>query len=239
MRTIPYLHDFIGPLPEPVQREFERLSTVRTLAKGEAAYRKDDQPTHLFRLLEGGIKLCNYSLDGAEFMTGEFRPGDCFGDMGIIDGLPRVSHAIASKNSQVRVISKCDFDKLCDEYPEVCHQLNLMLCRRVRFLYALNEESVSLKLNIRLARVLRRLAYSHGHHSDNEVTHVEISHEALSNMLGASRQSVSKELKSLERAGDIQLRYGKIFFRDLEELGNKYEKAVGLEQVTAIYHDDA
>jgi CRP-like cAMP-binding protein len=239
MRVIPYLHDFVSGLPEHIQSEFERLSTVRHLARGEAAYRKDDPALELFRLLEGGIKLCNYSLDGAEIVTGEFRPGDCFGDMGIFDGLPRVSHAIASKDSRVSVISKRDFDKLCEENPEIYRQLNLMMCRRVRFLYALNEESISLRLQVRLARVLRRLAYSHGHRGSQDETHIEVSHEELSNMLGASRQSVSKELKLLERQGDIELRYGKIFIHDLDELGKKYETEIGLEQVTPIYKDDA
>ncbi|MCB1678081.1 MAG: Crp/Fnr family transcriptional regulator [Halioglobus sp.] len=238
MRAIPHLHDFISELPDPVQREYERLGTVRKLARGEAAYRKDDPPLELFRLLEGGIKLCNYSLHGAEIIMGEFRPGDCFGEMGIIDGLPRVSHAIASKDSRLSVISKQNFDRLCDRYPEIYRQLNLMLCRRVRFLYALNEESISLKLHVRLARVLRRLAYSHGRISDDHESLIEISHEELSNMLGASRQSVSKELKLLEREGDIELRYGKIFFKDLDELGKKYETAIGLEQVTPSYQND-
>jgi hypothetical protein len=56
-------------------------------------------------------------------------------------------------------------------------------------------------------------------------------------MLGASRQSVSKELKLLEREGDIELRYGKIYIRDVVALGDRYEKAVGMEQVTPLYDD--
>lgn len=79
-------------------------------------------------------------------IMGEFRPGDSFGDMGIIDGLPRVSHAVAAKNSRGSVVSKQDFENLCDEYPEIYHQLTRMMCRRVRFLYSLNEDSVGLKL---------------------------------------------------------------------------------------------
>ncbi|MCB1675942.1 MAG: winged helix-turn-helix domain-containing protein [Halioglobus sp.] len=67
---------------------------------------------------------------------------------------------------------------------------------------------------------------------------IEISHEELGNLLGASRQSVSKELKPLEREGDIELRYGKIFFKNLDELGEKYETTIALEQVTPGCQDD-
>ncbi len=235
MKVIPYLHDFIGDLPEAIQADIEKASSVRCYAKGEAVYRKDDQPAEVYRLLEGAVKLCNYSLDGAEIIAGEFRPGDCFGEMGVIDGLPRVGNAIASRDSRIRVINKQQFESLYDRYPQISQELNRVLCRRVRSLYSLNDELLGLKLNMRLGRILHRLAYSHG--CDNELGEkfIEISHEELSKMLGASRQSVSKELKALEREGDIELRYGKIYFSDLENLCEKYEKSVGMEQLAPLY----
>ena len=235
MRTIPYLHDFISELPEQVKEEISRLSTDRRLTRGEAAYRRGDSPNEIFRLVEGAVKLCNFTLDGREMVAGEFRPGDCFGEMGVIDGLPRVSNAIASRDSRVSVLSKQAFDKLREKHPEINQQLAKVLCRRVRFLYSLYDESFVLKLHERLARVLHRMAYSHSLRGEQGETYIEISHEELSHMLGASRQSISKELKALEREGDIQLRYGKIYFSDLLQLGEKYEKSVGMEQIAPGY----
>lgn len=232
------MNDFIGELPELVQEEIARVSTVRHLAVGEAAYQKNDPSTEIFRLTAGAIKLCNFSLDGAEIVTGEFHPGDCFGDMGVLDDLPRVSHAVASKASELSVISKKNFDELCEKHPIIYRHLARMLTRRVRFLYSLHDESIGLKLHARLARVLHRLAYSHGHRVTNGEIQIEVSHEELSNMLGASRQSVSRELKLLESEGDIELRYGKIYFRNLDLLGEKYERAIGMEQITPLYKAD-
>lgn len=236
---IPYLHDFISELPELVQEEIARQSTLRHLTTGEAVYRKGAPPVEVFRLVDGAIKLCNYTLDGVEIIAGELRPGDCFGEMGVIDGMPRVSHAIASKDSSLSVLSKQNFESLCEQHPVIYQQLNRMLCRRVRFLYSLNEESVGLKLHARLACMLHRLAYSHGCQGEQDEIVIEISHEDLSKMLGASRQSVSKELKALERDGDIELRYGKIYFHDLVALGDKYEHAIGMEQLAPTYNDGA
>ncbi|MFT5482071.1 MAG: CRP/FNR family cyclic AMP-dependent transcriptional regulator [Halieaceae bacterium] len=237
MRTIPHLHDFISELPELVQAEIARLSTTRQVTAGEAVYRAGDPSTEIFRLIEGAVKLCNYTLDGAEIITGEFRPGDCFGDTGVIDGLPRVSNAIAVKNSQLSVVSQQNFEILGEKYGEIYLQLSRMLCRRVRFLYSLNEDSVGLKLHVRLARTLLRLAYSHGHRNEQDEIHIEFSHEELSNMLGTSRQSVSKELKSLEREGSIELRYGRIYIHELAKLSKKYELDIGMEQVTPVYNE--
>ncbi|PLW68852.1 Crp/Fnr family transcriptional regulator [Pseudohalioglobus lutimaris] len=238
MKVIPYLHDFIGGLSADVRADIDAVASIRCLAKGEAVYRKDDNPTELYRVLEGAIKLCNYSLEGAQITTGEFRPGDCFGEMGVMDGLPRVSHAIASRDSRLSVLSKQQFETLCEKHPEIHRELNRVLCRRVRYLYSLNDEALGLKLHVRLGRTLHRMAYSHGCENELGETYIEISHEELSNMLGASRQSVSKELKSLERSGDIELRYGKIYVNDLALLAEKYEIAVGMEQFAPLYTTD-
>jgi CRP-like cAMP-binding protein len=237
MKAIPYMHDFFGELPEEIQREIHSKSVERKVASGQTVYAKDDASTEMYRIVEGSIKLCNYSYEGDEMITGHFRVGDCFGEMGLIDGLPRVSHAVAAQETNLSVLSGNEFDRLRDTYSEINRAINIVLCRRVRFLYSLNEESAGLKLIVRLARVLHRLAYSHGAAGENGNLDIKISHEELSKMLGASRQSVSKELKILEKEGEIDLQYGKICIPNLERLSNKYETAIGIQQVTALYSD--
>ena len=231
------MHDFIGDLPDAVREEIESLSTIRRVNKGEAVYARGDESTELYRLLEGAIKLCNYSLAGKEILMGEFRPGDCFGEMGLIDGLPRTSFAVAVRDSRVSVLSKPNFFMVYKKHPELSWQLNLVQCRRIRFLFSLTEDAAGLNIHLRLARAIHRLAYSHGYRGEDEGVYIDVSHEELSKMLGASRQSVSKELKLLEREGDIELRYGKIYIRDIVVLGDRCEKAVGMEQVTPLYDD--
>lgn len=213
------------------------MGSERTVGKDAILYCKDDPSLELYRLLEGGVKLCHYAIDGRENVVGAFRPGDCFGEVGLIDGLPRGSHAVATESSRVLVLSKRNFDLLYAKYPEFSRQLNLMLCRRLRLTMTLNEDAFGLKIRERLARVIHRLAYSHGTRDARGETSIPVSHEDLSKMLGASRQSISTELKSLEREGSIELRYGKIHIRDLNALSDKYEKAVGMEQVTSLYDD--
>ena len=55
--------------------------------------------------------------------------------------------------------------------------------------------------------------------------------EALANMLGASRQAVSHEMKQLERAGLVRISYGKVYIGDIEALIKPVEKLIGGEPV--------
>ncbi len=235
MKTIPNLHDFIHLLPKEIQDEILELSTERSLSKDEILYCKGDPSVELYRLVQGAIKLCIYSREGREHLVGELLPGDCLGEMGLMDGLPRGSHAVASCASRVRVLSKRNFDLLYNKHPAISRQINVMLCRRLRYAFTLNEDNFALRLRDRLTRALHRLAYSHGVKDDQGNTCIKISHEALSKMIGASRQTVSTELKSLERAGSLQLHYGKILITDLQLFGDQFEAGAGVEQVAPLY----
>jgi biotin operon repressor len=84
-----------------------------------------------------------------------------------------------------------------------------------------------------------RLAYSHGIKDDDGTLHVDTSHEELGRMLGASRQSISKELKILEQEETVEIRYGKIYIRDLDRLKQKYDNLLGQEQISPLYSDSA
>ncbi|GAA0690529.1 Crp/Fnr family transcriptional regulator [Marinobacterium maritimum] len=235
MRTIPNLHDFVHLLPDAIQDEIRQLSVERNLRKGETLYCKGDPSIELYRVIEGAIKLCIYSRDGREHVVGELLPGDCLGEMGLMDGLPRGTNAVASRDSRISVLSKRNFDDLYNRHPVISQQLNVMLCRRLRVSFTLNEDNFGLRLRERLARVLHRLAYSHGHPDEQGRTCIKISHEALSKMVGASRQTVSTELKSFEREGSIRLQYGRILISDLKAFGDRYEAEAGIEQVSPSY----
>lgn len=79
MKVIQHMHDFVSTLSPAAQDRFDALSVQRQVGKGEAVYRQGDDPNELFQVMEGAVKICNYSLEGREVVTGEFQPGDCFG----------------------------------------------------------------------------------------------------------------------------------------------------------------
>jgi|GEM_PF-541344 len=238
MKTIPHIHDFISDLPDSVREEIMRLCVVRQVAAGGAVYRQGDASVEIYQVVEGGVKLCNYSLDGREIVAAELLVNAWIGEMGVIDGMPRVSHAIAVKKTTLRVLSKSYFDELYLKYPEISRQLNLMMCRRMRMAYSLREEGSGLTLKQCLARAIHRLSYSHGVKDSQGDLSISISQEELGSMLGVSRQSVNKGLQILAGEGVIELRYGKIKIRSLDGLHEKYEKLMGVEQLAAVYDTD-
>lgn len=235
MKPIPHLHDFLTDLPSQIREEIYAAMTLRSVGAEEFVYQQGQPPEFMAQVVDGEVKLCIYSAEGREVTTASFRDGDCFGELGLIDGLPRMTSAVAVVPTQLRVLRAKAFNKFYLQYPELARAINLFLGRRVRLLYEFSEEAKSLNLRQRLGRTLCRLAHSHGSKTDEGGVMLATSHEELAKMLGASRQSVSKELKLLERDNRIAIRYNKLLIIDLALLEDEYTALISVDSIAASY----
>ncbi len=235
--VVPHLHDFIDTLSEPVRHALLAGAAERRFAKGQMIYNHGDPATDLYQLVAGSVRLFNITYDGKEVVFCDFRPGDCFGEMGVIDGLPRAINATALEASTALVISKAHFQAQAEKYPEINHRLAVMLSLRVRLLFEMTQDASALSLHQRLVRVLHRLVYSHGVEGDEGEIRIGVSQEGLASMLGVSRQSVSKELQILKEMGFIAIRYGKLHILNLQGLSDISESGLGGEQVAPLYRE--
>jgi CRP-like cAMP-binding protein len=238
MQTISNVHNYIDPLPEKLRKQITEQSAVRQLAKNEPVYQLGSKANEMYQVISGAIRLSNFSVDGKEMAMGTFFQGDCFGELGIIDGSPRLSVATATVQSSVMVISEVLFHQLYQNHPEFLRELNRVFAYRIRILYGLVEDANVLSLRERLARTLLRLAHGPTFNLTETSTHlptITASQEELGSMLGASRQSINKELKQLQEEGVLTIAYGKIRITDIEFIRHHYGNIMGTEQIMPAY----
>jgi CRP/FNR family transcriptional regulator, cyclic AMP receptor protein len=234
---IRYLHNWISELPESVRGEVVQRCAVRDLTDGECLYRLGDIPEACFQVVKGRIKICNFNHAGQELVHSYLIEGDCCGDGGMIGHEPRINFAIACGEVQANVLYKTDFDYFYEKYPEVAKALNRVMFRRLRHQFMVAEDACLLPLHQRLARAIVRMAHSVGEvHADGSATIEDISHDELGKMVGATRQSVGRELKKLEREGSIEINYGKLSILDVAVFGAHYDRLVSVEPVVPEYN---
>ena len=232
------MHNFVASLSDEVLIAVERhFQPSRSFEEGEFLFQTGDEADQLYQLLSGEINIGNYSYDGKELVLARLRTGDCFGEGGLIDGLPRANHAVAHTSGTVRAMKKSDFLALLGQYPEFNHQLLVKAYLRFRILMNLVSDANLLGLSNRLIRLIRHLYFSQACNADTDRRSIDISHEELGAMVVASRQSVSKELKALEKKGVIELQYGKIVVADISALSNFADSIVGYDAVAPAYEE--
>jgi len=88
----------------------------------------------------------------------------------------------------------------------------VLICSRQRSALSFMAHSIAQPIGVRLARTLAGAARSSGG------AELHVRQEDLAAMIGVSRQTINKELKALERAGMVQLAYGRIVVRDAQRL---------------------
>jgi CRP-like cAMP-binding protein len=147
------------------------------------------------------------------------EPGDTFGEIAVMDGLPRTAGATALDHTTLIVIKRQDFLQLLEREPRLAIHLLKLLCERLRWTSELVEESAFLAGPARLAKRLLILASLHGRAASiGGALELRISQAELARFLGISRQIVNQHLSEWRKHGWVDLGRSQIVIRNAEAL---------------------
>ncbi|WP_172830085.1 Crp/Fnr family transcriptional regulator [Halopseudomonas salegens] len=206
---------WFSELPASVISDIRAQVRHRHLGDGECVYAKGDLPDGLYGVVSGAARISNIGLDGREAVLAILSPGSWFGEISLIDGLPRSHDTHASGPTELLFLSRQNFQQLLDRHPELYPLFMRLLCRRLRVTFAVQEDSALLPLPARLVKRLLMHAHNYGQtEPDGNHLAVQLSQESLGLMLNSSRQSVNKLLKRMEQADWLRVRYGQIVILD-------------------------
>ena len=194
-------------LPE---REFHQLSAhgvVRTYPKHAILRHEQDPSGSLYLVLSGNIKIYVSDEYGKEFILNVCHPGECFGELELIDTGPCLTSAMTLKPSQVCLISRAGLERYLLEHPKGAFELLHLLAQRMRLLTECVKSLALDNIYRRVARTLVRLASAR---DSQIVIDDRLTHQDIANRVGASREMVSRILKDLRTGGYIKVKDGKI-----------------------------
>jgi CRP-like cAMP-binding protein len=205
---------FLG-LPAEAAAQFAALAGRRSLGHGERLYARGDAAEALYGLIRGRIRLSNVAPDGREVLMTFFEPGDWIGELSLFDDQPRTHDATAFGEAEVFVLPREKLLALLERQPLWYRHFAARLARQLRLALSYIDDAVFLPLAQRLAKRLLQLARVYGRETPQGLLlDLHLPQEDLGRMLGASRQSVSKELRQWEKQGWIGLDYGRVLIRD-------------------------
>ena len=187
------------------------LCHTRYAVTGELLFQKGDSGDALFGIRRGQVRIETGSAGGGRLTLNYLGAGDLFGEIAVLDGQPRTADATAAEPSELFVLRRNDFLSYLESEPRVAVKLIALLCQRIRWVSDRIEESVLLPLQVRLARRLRALAADFG-------SEVHISQEQLGIYVGASRESVNRQLQQWRQQGILEIRRGRVLLLNANRL---------------------
>jgi len=189
---------------------------------GELIAARGDPPESWMACARGAVRVSSTSLTGKQITLTYVEPGVWFGDVAMFDGEQRTHDAYAHGDTTALCVARADFQRILAQHSELYEALTRLQARRIRQLFGLVEDLNTLPLRARLAKQLLHLARSYGLPSladGNEIRiGLQLAQEELAQLLGASRQRVNQELKSLERDHIIRIEPGGLVIRNRQAL---------------------
>ena len=208
--------DFLATVPlfNGLDRiELERFAEVtreKSYPKGSVILFEDDPGDSLFVVREGRVKVVLIGEDGREVILGVLGVGEYFGELSLIDDRPRSAHVIAMEDSNLLVLRREDFRKRVESSPSVAWSLLTELSRRLRRADDKIGGLVLLDVPGRIARLLLDLAEESG----TKAIEKTLTHQTIAQMIGASRETVSRAMKDFQDAGWITVERRRIALAD-------------------------
>ncbi len=219
-------HLFRDLNPEVVGR-IAALVTIRRLKLGEVLFLKGDEGDALYMVLSGRVRISTTGPGGRAVILNIIEPGDIFGEVALLDGMPRTADAIAIVRTELIVIARRDFTPLLEQEPSLTLHLLKLICERLRRTSEQVEDSTLLPVPGRLAKRLLAMADLGGETVSGGVSvRLPRSQNELAQMLGISRVCTNQHLQRWRRNGWINLTRGHVVICDREALQGLVERSL-------------
>lgn len=209
---------WFGACPAAFQRALLADAQLWPLADGQSLFERGAPADGLCCVVEGGLGVGQVHADGQVSLLAWLGPCQWFGEISLIDGLPRTHDAVADGDTVVLVAPREPLLAWLADHPVHWRELARLACRKLRTAFEVMGEPGQWPLPQRLARRLWWLARGYGSRPAAPGQRIRLSQAALAQMLGVSRQSVNPALRLLAARGLIRLHYGEIEVLDPPQL---------------------
>jgi CRP/FNR family transcriptional regulator, cyclic AMP receptor protein len=204
-------------LPERIIDRLAAVAVRRRYRKNERIFSQGDDGDALYGVVTGRVRIGTVGATGQEVFLNIMEPDESFGEIAVIDGLPRTAGAVAMDATELTAIRRVDLLNVLHEEPDLGIHLLALFCDRIRWASDLVEETALLAPAARLAKRLLSLATLHGRRTDQGIE-FRISQSELAKFLGMSRQNVNEKLQVWKSMGWISVGRGHLLLIDVVAL---------------------
>jgi len=198
---------------------------IARYAAGDQIVAKGDPGDSMMAVLSGRVSISAPSQDGRQMVLTVMRDGDVFGEIALLDGKERTADVTALTDCEILIVPRRSLLSLLEQRPDICIDLLIVLCERLRRTNERVEDLAFLDLEARIAKVLLRLAEENGagqsDQSRAKPIGIRISQRALGELVGGSRESVNKHLHEWKQSGIVSIEKGAIMIRDIAALAER------------------
>ncbi len=206
LRSVPLFAD----LEEAELERFSRVAVARSFPAGTRVFHEGDHSDACYIVREGSFRVTREHSDGRAITLATLSPGDIFGELAMLDGEVRSASVEALDDGELLALPAGEVRALLARHPEITVKLIVAITRRLRETNERVARQSFQTVPSRVAGVLSQLIAEEAIPAERRGITVRMTQADLAQLAGTSRESVSRFLATLERAGVVAVGRGRV-----------------------------
>lgn len=217
LRSVPLFSD----LEQGELENFSHVAVARSFPAGTRVFHEGDHSDACYIVREGSFRVTREHSDGRAITLATLGTGDIFGELAMLDGEVRSASVEALTDGELLALPAGEVRALLARHPEITVKLVGALVRRLRTANERISRQSFQTVPSRVAGVLSQLVAEEAPRSPEEAgVTIRMNQADLAQLAGTSRESVSRFLADLERAGVVKPGRGRVTVLEPDKLRN-------------------
>ena len=206
--------------------ELKDIGHIKNLRKGDILFNEGDEGDEMFLIKSGKIKIIKEMDNGEKKILAFLGEGSFFGEMAILDNIPRSASAIAEVDTELIIVDREAFLSKINENPFIKYTISTLTNRLRR----VNEMWIYRGIPNDMIRFIRYLKYrAKKSNLETDIdTGIPYNIEEISVILAIEKNKLKEYLKELEKEDIIETDKS-IIIKSIEKL-NEFEKLVLIQE---------
>jgi CRP-like cAMP-binding protein len=222
LRKVPLFSE----LSEDDLRQLVGVVREQHYRKNVTIFHINDPGNALFILKSGIVKVTIEDQNGREIILRILYPTDFFGDMSLLDSMPRSATVTTQEATDCLVIYRDHFLHLIETAPKILLAVTATLSRRLRRMNDLIRSLAFYDVYGKVARVLLDLATERGRPTaEGTVIDLRFTQQELAELAGMSRETMTRTLRDFQQAGVVRIEAGIITILEIDMLRREMDMA--------------
>lgn len=196
---------FASLTPGELKQVREKI-VIKKFKKNEVILHEENTNEYMYIILEGEAKVIQVTGEGKGIIVTMHQTGDFFGELSLIDGKTTPATVKATRDSITAIIEKKDFYSLIYGQRKVLENLLHILSSRLRESWKRIQLLNFNDAGQRIKMLFLMLAETYGKETPHGmILSIKLIHQDIADMTGLTRETVTRVLDKLQKAGEITI----------------------------------
>ena len=219
--------ELLSELKPAELKKIEKQVVFKKFTAQEQIIDRQSETSDVFFVVEGDVRVVNYSLSGREITLDDLPLGGYFGELAAIDSEPRSASVMALTDCLVAALPQEQFLDLLEKHPPIALKVMKSLTGIIRAATDRIMDLSTLAANNRVHADLLRMARSHMDDENIAAISPIPTHSDIASRASTTRETVARVLSDLAKNGVVERRKKALVVLDVEQLSDMVEEVRG------------